>query len=256
VTAWIRNKQLPATKVNGKGDRHFEYRIKQTNLEPPDPEFTLTIREAAEKIGVAPYTISYWVKCKKLPAKKVGKMWMLNESDLQKFMQTDEATVAAAITLERDRTPINLFNLPPAAESANPNPAADRADVEFLVGEMRRKVGYVESDNRRLMDQNLRLRSVIRDTAEMFRRAMEGQAPTYSEAKRFLGVMEGAVQYEGRDEGPVDYKPRELGGDQRRLLEHPSLDPENVTIPTSQAEDKAPVSPAQRAAITIKNFLH
>jgi excisionase family DNA binding protein len=43
---------------------------------------------AAEALGVKPETIRQWLRSRKLGGVKVGRLWRVRESDLQKFLQT------------------------------------------------------------------------------------------------------------------------------------------------------------------------
>ena len=67
------------------------------------------------------------------------------------------------------------------------------------------------------MDQNLRLRSVIRDELVLWRSVVnEGKALSYGEAKRHVSQLMGATEYDGRDEGPIDYREPALGGNLKK----------------------------------------
>jgi hypothetical protein len=83
------------------------------------------------------------------------------------------------------------------------------------MGEIKRKVDYLEIENRRLIDQNLRLRSVVRDELLLWKSILKDEKQMrFGEAKRHISRLLGAVEYEGRDEAPIE---RELGGDLSNL---------------------------------------
>ncbi len=51
-------------------------------------EKVYTPEEAAEALHVKPTTIRQWLKAGKLGGIKLGRLWRIRESDLQKFLKT------------------------------------------------------------------------------------------------------------------------------------------------------------------------
>ncbi len=50
-------------------------------------EVYLSPEEAAERLGVAPYTVRKWCREGKLPCIKLGRLWRIRESDLDKLKE-------------------------------------------------------------------------------------------------------------------------------------------------------------------------
>ena len=70
------------------------------------------------------------------------------------------------------------------------------------------------------MDQNLRLRSVLRDELILWQAILHnGRQLRFIEAKRHCARLIGATEYNGRDEAPMDYKERAIGGNLREAQE-------------------------------------
>ena len=50
-------------------------------------ERLLTIKEAAEKLGVKPNTLYLWVSQKRVPHRKIGRLVRFRECDLEEFVE-------------------------------------------------------------------------------------------------------------------------------------------------------------------------
>ena len=48
---------------------------------------TLTVEQAAEKLQVSTKTIYVWLRAKKLPGRKIGKVWRMSARALENFLQ-------------------------------------------------------------------------------------------------------------------------------------------------------------------------
>jgi excisionase family DNA binding protein len=49
-------------------------------------ERLLTPEQTAERLQLSEITILHWLRAKKLPGVKLGKLWRVRESDLEKFI--------------------------------------------------------------------------------------------------------------------------------------------------------------------------
>jgi excisionase family DNA binding protein len=55
-------------------------------MELSDQSF-LTPQEVSDLLQVSVYTVRRWIKQGELPAYKVGRLWRINESDLDKWLE-------------------------------------------------------------------------------------------------------------------------------------------------------------------------
>lgn len=46
----------------------------------------LTVEEVAEKIKMSPFVVRRWLRERKLPGIKMGRVWRIDEKDLEKFL--------------------------------------------------------------------------------------------------------------------------------------------------------------------------
>ena len=53
----------------------------------------ISIEDAAEYLGVKPSTIRTWIKTKKMPAHKVGKLWKFKKSELDEWIDSGESAI-------------------------------------------------------------------------------------------------------------------------------------------------------------------
>lgn len=53
----------------------------------------ISIEDAAEYLGVKPSTIRTWIKTKKMPAHKVGKLWKFKKSELDEWVNSGESAI-------------------------------------------------------------------------------------------------------------------------------------------------------------------
>jgi excisionase family DNA binding protein len=45
----------------------------------------LTTLEVADRFGVTPFAVAYWIRNGRLKAQKLGKTWVIDEADLESF---------------------------------------------------------------------------------------------------------------------------------------------------------------------------
>jgi hypothetical protein len=84
----------------------------------------------------------------------------------------------------------------------------------------RQEVSYLESENRRLEDQNLRFRNIIRDELALWSGLVnDGKTLSNGKAKRYISTLLGATNYDGRSEAPLEYRPPTIGGNLRKPYE-------------------------------------
>lgn len=65
-----------------------------------------TTDEVAERLRVKPGTVSEWCRLKKIKARKIGKLWRIPESALQKFLQESEEK---QLQEKKRGRPMNLY---------------------------------------------------------------------------------------------------------------------------------------------------
>lgn len=178
----------------------------------------LSIEEAAARLKTTKFNVGYWIHTKKLAATKVNGRWLIAEKNLRPWLENPESLRAMAL-IEQDKAPVVLLKRPKHPAPLNPLPN-NTPDVDFLLGELRRKVARLESDNRRYLDQNTRFRSVIREEIAMWQNVLnDGMTLTVTQAKHHVSVLLGATDYDGRDEGPLEYREPSLGGNLREEWE-------------------------------------
>jgi hypothetical protein len=167
----------------------------------PPPGF-IALTTAVYDLRMCRETLLYHIKKGRLHAEKRDGRWWIKETELRRWLGVnDPDSLRVQKLIQQENT--NLLEWP--AASPEPKKVERAADVDFLVSELRRKVAGLESDNRRLMDQNLRFRGVIRDELELWQALVQHSKPiTYGEAKRHVNTLLGATRYDGRDEGPLD----------------------------------------------------
>jgi excisionase family DNA binding protein len=54
-------------------------------MEPEQPDDVLTVEQAAALIGIAPQTLSYYIRSNRLPARKLGRSWQVRREDAEHF---------------------------------------------------------------------------------------------------------------------------------------------------------------------------
>jgi hypothetical protein len=182
----------------------------------PPPGF-IALTTAIYDLRMCRETLLYHIKKGRLHAEKRDGRWWIKESELRRWLGVnDPDSLRVQKLIQQENT--NLLEWPTAGSPEPKN--VERADVDFLVAELRRKVAGLESDNRRLMDQNLRFRSVIRGELELWQALVQESKPiTYGEAKRHVNTLLGTTHYNGRDEGPLEYREPITGGTLQKRFE-------------------------------------
>jgi excisionase family DNA binding protein len=180
------------------------------SLPSPEVKRFMTVEDFAKVMNTTLTCVYRWIQDKKLRAR-----YVIPEDEIVRWTENDESRqIKKILDIENQCIELMRFEEPPPP--LNPLPLST-PDVEFLHGEIQRKVSYLESENRRLIDQNLRMRSVIRDELLLWQSILrDGKQMRYGEAKRHISRLLASTEYDGRDEAPMDYKERELGGDLRK----------------------------------------
>ncbi len=55
----------------------------------------ITVQDVANICDVSPNTVYFWIKSKKIKAKKYGRQWLVEKENLQKFLLENENTIKA-----------------------------------------------------------------------------------------------------------------------------------------------------------------
>jgi hypothetical protein len=172
----------------------------------------MTVSEFAATMRTTAGVVRGWIKKGSLRAQ-----YIIPEHEVKRWTENEDSRRVATM-LEVENRFIEIVRFEPAPQPLNP--IQDTPDIDFLLGGMKGKVDYLESENRRLMDQNLRLRSVLRDELLLWQSILyNGRQLRFIEAKRQISRLVGATSYDGRDEAPMDYKEREIGGNLRQAQE-------------------------------------
>jgi hypothetical protein len=183
----------------------------------PPPAGFVTLTVAAAALGMHPGSVLYHIQLGRLPASKRDGRWLIRETEVNKWLGANRSGVAKAREIvEQDSE--NLIEWPAVKRQAKQVERA--ADVDFLLGELRQKSSYLESENRRLMDQNTRFRDLILRELRLWQALIRDAKPiSYGEAKRHISTLLGATNYDGRDDGPLEYREPSTGGNLRKLYE-------------------------------------
>ena len=99
---------------------------------------TLTVREVARAMNVHDTNVTRWLRDGILKGRMVKHSWQVDAVDFQSWLGNPDSVHARKIAQEDNRE-ISLVRLPAVPQPLNP-PPADTPDVEFLLGELRRKV--------------------------------------------------------------------------------------------------------------------
>ena len=198
----------------------------------------ITVAEFAKLMQVTNEAVTRWIRERRLQAQ-----YFIPETEVNRWMglnSDDPFDLQVKRILERDNQPVQLlrYEATPAPSDILPR---STPDIEFMVGEVQRKCRYLESENRRLIDQNLRLKSVLRDELLLWQSILrDGKEVRFGEAKRHISRLLGATEYDGRDEGPMDYRDRELGGNLREEWYGREALPAKTDEPAPCPDDAAP----------------
>lgn len=67
------------------------------------PVKLLTTEQVADLLQVHPFTVLKYIKAKKLKALKLGRVWRIRESDVEKFLE--ERSMPSKVTVQNPETP-------------------------------------------------------------------------------------------------------------------------------------------------------
>jgi hypothetical protein len=185
----------------------------------------MTMAEFAVLMKCTVVTVNRWIKEGQLRV-----LHVISEDEVKRWTENEESRQAAERIAEDDRY-VEFIQAPRIQEPRHLTPPSDRADIEFVLGEIRIKCAHLEAENRRLIDQNLRFRSTLREELLLWEDILKyGRQLKFGAAKRHVSRLLGAVGYDGRSEDPIDQ--RELGGDLRNeFLAVGAPKPEQLTQP-------------------------
>lgn len=68
-------------------------KVKKENIDKEKEksgEVFYSVKQVANKIGVHPFTITRYIRLGLITAKKAGKSWRISQTNLNKYLQTDE----------------------------------------------------------------------------------------------------------------------------------------------------------------------
>ncbi|GEM_PF-5919248 len=191
----------------------------------------MTVAEFANVMQCTAESVYRWIKEGQLRA-----MQVIPEAEVTRWTENEESRQATERIAEDERF-IEFIHAPKIQEPRTPLPPEDRADIEFLLGEIRIKCGHLESENRRLIDQNLRLRSALRDELLLWEDILKyGRRLKFGAAKRHVSRLLAAVGYDGRSEDLIEE--RERGGNLRG--EFLAIGKPKPEVPVEPPIDSAP----------------